>query len=115
MNLLISSGILFADNVMLSYVRPGNGRTNLPPGRFPVSAAFSHQHGDVLANVGGLGWMGATDADGPALDVILGRVLNGDDLLPCATVLRRLLGLLEAAENKGELVTLEIRAEVSHA
>lgn len=109
MQLLLENGEVFINHLHFCYARPGNGRTNLQPGRYSVTAQFSHAHSRHLANVEGLGWAGAWDDDGLECDIVLGRVLGHDGVIPCTDVLQRLLRLLEVAEDRGEAVTLEVR------
>lgn len=111
MKLLITNGVLYADNLHLCYARPGNGRDDLPAGRHQVATSYSHIHGQDLPIVVNLGWFGpANDRHAPECDILLGRVLGSDGLLPCPAHVGRLLAMLETAEDRGEKVTLEIEA-----
>jgi len=108
MKLTLKLGVMFVDNFFFCYAKPGNGNVALSPGRYSVQTQYSHAHGEDLPNVEHVGWVGAQSRNGVALDLVLGRVLNGQDLLPCAPTLGRLLALLEAAEDCGQAVTLEV-------
>lgn len=104
MKLLIENGTLYADNLFLCYAGAGNGRTGLSNGVYPVAAQYSHAHGTDLPHAAGIGWLGASDQ----CDVILGTVRGRDVVVPSQGSLVRLLALLEAAEDRGQTVTLVI-------
>lgn len=106
MKLSVNGGFLYADNVFLCHVEPGNGRDNLPTGRYEVATEFSHVHGDVLPDAIGLGWLGAR----PECDVVLGLVRGRGGVIPSRSALGRLNALLEVAEGRGEYVSLEVMA-----
>ena len=105
MKLLIEGGALYADNLFLCYAGAGNGRTDLPAGSYPVAPQYSHAFGTDLPNAAGLGWMGA----GEQCDVVLGTVRGRDVVVPSSGSLRRLLALLETAEDRGQATTLVIK------
>jgi hypothetical protein len=104
MKLRIENGALYADHVFLCYAGAGNGRPNLPAGHYPVATQFSHVHNKALADAVGLGWIGATHQ----CDVVLGGVRGRSGPVPSPTALRRLLALIESAEDHGQAVTLEV-------
>lgn len=104
MRLKIENGTLYADNIFLCYAGAGNGRPNLPTGHYPVATQFAHVHGKALADAVGLGWIGATHQ----CDVVLGGVRGRRGPVPSPSSLVRLLALIEAAEDIGQAVTLEV-------
>lgn len=109
MKLLITNGTLYADGLFYCYAGVPNGRNDLQPGRYPVTAQFSHAHGQDLPNAVGLGWIGpAVRRDADQCDIVLGRVRGGDGVLPCASHVSRLLALLETAESRGSAVELVV-------
>ena len=109
MKLLLKNGALYVDQLFFSYAGAGNGRDALQPARYQVSTQYSPAHGCELPNASGLGWVGpAIGADAPQCDIVLGRVLNGDALMPCANHVGRLLALVETAEGRGAAVELVV-------
>lgn len=104
MNLSIRDGAFYADNVFLCYAGAGNGRPNIPHGRFEVATQFSHVHGKVLANVYDLGWIGAS----PECDIVLGGVVGRSGVIPSRNPLGRLLAMIQAKEDMGSSVTLGV-------
>lgn len=105
MKLTLAGQSLYADNLFFCYAEAPHGRTALRPGRYPVSTQFSHTHGRELPLAQDLGWIGD---DPDACDIVLGRVRSGDALLPCSAHVGRLLAMLEAAEGRGQTVSLVI-------
>lgn len=108
MRLLIANGTLYADNLFFSYVEAGNGRTDLQPGRYAVEARHSHSHQQDLPVADGIGWFGPALGSDVECDIVLGRVRKGNVILPCANHVRRLLALVEAAEDRGQAISLVI-------
>ena len=104
MNLLIKDGVLYADNLRFCLAEPGNGRNDLPTGRYEVTTQYAHVHGKVLPDAIGLGWIGASYE----CDCVLGSVRGRDGVLPSPGALGRLLALLEVAESAGRPVWLEV-------
>ena len=104
MNLLIKDGVLYADNLRVCLAEPGNGRPNLPTGRYEVTTQFSHIHGRILPDAIGLGWIGAS----PECDIVLGGVRGRNGVIPSPSALGRLLALIEAKEDMGAIVMLEV-------
>ena len=104
MMLVLAGGALHADNVFLCYAGAGNGRPNLPAGRYPVSTQYSHVHGRTLADAIGLGWVGPS----AECDIVLGGVRGRSGVIPSQHAFGRLLAILEVAEDRGEAVTLEV-------
>lgn len=104
MKLTISGGALRADNVFLCYAGAGNGRPNLPAGRYPVSTQYAHVHGRTLVDAIGLGWLGPS----PECDVVLGGVRGRSGVIPSQHAFGLLLAKLEDCEDRGVSVTLEV-------
>lgn len=105
MKLSIESGIMYADGLFVCFVGVGNGRDALQSGRYPCEATYSHTHGKNLVRVDGIGWAGAS----PECDIVLGRVRNRDDVLPCPAHERRVLALVETAQDYGSAVELVVK------
>jgi hypothetical protein len=104
MLLTLANGALHADNVFLCYAGVGNGRPNLPAGRYPVSTQYAHVHGRTLADAIGLGWIGPS----VECDIVLGGVRGRSGVIPSQHAFGRLLAILEVAEDRGESVALEV-------
>jgi len=104
MNLSIRNGVLYVDNLRFCLAGVGNGRNDLPTGRYEVATQYAHVHGKVLPDAIGLGWIGASYE----CDCVLGSVLGRNGVLPSQGALGRLLALLEVAEGRGETVMLEV-------
>jgi hypothetical protein len=104
MKLKIEDGALYADNIRFCLVGVGNGRPNLPTGRYEVTTQYATVHGKVLPDAIGLGWIGASYE----CDCVLGSVLGRNGVIPSQGSLGRLLALLEVAESNGRTVWLEV-------
>ena len=104
MNLSIRDGALYADNIFLCYCEAGNGRPNLPVGRYEVSTQYAHVHGKTLPDGVGLGWIGANRE----CDIVLGAVRGRNGVVPSPSSLGRLLALLEASEDLGKTISLVV-------
>ncbi len=104
MKLKIEDGALYADNIRFCLVGVGNGRPNLPTGRYEVTTQYATVHGKVLPDAIGLGWIGASYE----CDCVLGSVLGRNGVLPSQGYLGRLLAMLEVAEGNGSTVWLEV-------
>lgn len=104
MNLSVRDGALYADNLKFCYCEAGNGRPNLPTGRYEVTTQFSHVHGRILPDAIGLGWIGAS----PECDIVLGGVRGRNGVIPSPASLGRLLTMLEVAEDAGTTVMIEV-------
>lgn len=107
MKLVIDSGVLYVNNHNFCFVEKGsgNGRASLEPGTRAVRTQFSHTHDRVLPVADGHGWLGA-DA---GCDIVLGRVRGRNGLIPSRSALDGLLAKIEAAEDNGSKVVLEVR------
>jgi len=104
MKLKIEDGALYANNLHLCLAGVGNGRPNLPTGRYEVTTQYAHVHGKVLPDAIGLGWIGASYE----CDCVLGSVLGRNGVLPSQGALSRLHTMLEVAEGNGSTVWLEV-------
>ena len=105
MNLSIRDNTIYADNLKLCLCEAGNGRPNLPHGRYEVATQFSHVHGRILPDAIDLGWIGAARG----CDIILGGVRGRNGLIPSKSHVGRLVALLEVAEGRGQSPMLEVR------
>ena len=105
MNLSIRDNTIYADNLKLCLCEAGNGRPNLPTGRYEVTAQFSHVHGRILPDAIGLGWIGAS----PECDIVLGGVRGRNGVIPSPSALVRLLALIGAKEDVGATVILDVQ------
>lgn len=104
MLLTLANGVLRADNVFLCCAGVGNGRPNLPAGRYPVSTQYAHVHGRTLADAVGLGWIGPL----AECDIVLGGVRGRSGVIPSQHAFSILLAKLEDCEDRGISVTLEV-------
>lgn len=104
MRLKIENGALYVDNIRFCLAGVGNGRPNLPTGRYEVATQYATVHGKVLPDAIGLGWIGATYE----CDCVLGSVLGRNGVLPSQGSLGRLLAMLEVAEGNGQSTWLEV-------
>lgn len=107
MNLRIENSELYVDNLRLCFAGAGNGRPNLQPGRYEVVTQYSPHHGKILPDAVGLGWIGPFSE----CDVILGGVRGRYGVIPSPASLERALARIEAAEDAGESVTLEVASQ----
>lgn len=109
LSLLIESGELFYNTggafLPLCKAGAGNGRANIPTGRYEVGTQFSHVHGEVLPDAVGLGWLGAN----PGCDIILGGIRGRNGVVPSASSVAQVLAKMEVAEGSGQTVYLEVR------
>ena len=104
MHLSIRDGSFYADNMFFCYCEAGNGRPNLPTGRYEVSTQYAHVHGKTLPDAVGLGWIGSSRE----CDVVLGGVRGRDGVVPSPSSLGRLLALLEVCEDDGKTTFLTV-------
>jgi len=105
MQFLIKGGSLYADKVFLCHCDAGNGRNDLPVGRYEIAAQYSHAHGRELAHAYDLGWIG----DERGCDAVLGRVRGRHGVIPSPASTNALLARLEVAEDAGRKVVLEVK------
>jgi hypothetical protein len=104
MNLSIRNGNLYIDNIRFCFVEPGNGRSDLPLGRYPVTTQVAHHFGTELVLADGIGWLGANQK----CDIVLGMVRGRNVLLPCEASADRLFRLVDTYQEVDSKVTLEI-------
>ena len=90
MRLLIDNGVLFADGLYLCYARSGNARNNLDDGCYSVEIRKDAHRAYI--HIDGVGRVGA---DGSKHDIVLGRVLGRNELLPSEDLVTRLFALVE--------------------
>jgi len=102
MNLSISRGVLYVNNMFLCYVSAGLEGA-LPTGRFNVEIRTDGAKPRV--HVDSIGWVGSNREDHA---LILGKVIGGRSLIACDGVIERLFNLVQAREDAGERVILEI-------
>ena len=105
MNLRIENNELYVDNMRLCLAGAGNGRPNLPTGRYEVVTQYSAHHGKILPDAIGLGWLGPFSG----CDIILGGVRGRNGVIPSPSSTSALLAKLEVAEDNGSKVTLEVK------
>ena len=105
MKLTIENGKLYLNNVRFSLAEELNGRGNLPTGRHPVEARYSHHHGRVLPHVTDCGWIGADSS----CAIVLGEVRAGGGILPCVHTIERLIERIETETDLGDTVLMEIK------
>ena len=106
MKLKIVAGTLYANNRLICHCEAGNGRPNIPTGRYQVVPEFSHAHGHVLLDAIGLGWIGPL----PGCDVVLGGVRGRHGVIPSRDVFGRVFQLVEnAVESLGQEAVLDVR------
>ena len=105
MKLEIDYPAIYVDGLFLCYVGVGDGRDSLRPGRYAVEATYSHAHGKNLVRVDGLGWIGGNKE----CECVLGRVRNGSDVIPCESFEKRILALVETAQDDGKTVELVVK------
>lgn len=102
MKLAILKNALFVDNLFMCYVAAGVINP-LPVGYFSVEIRTDGAKPRV--HVDTLGWVGM-NSDEHAL--LLGKVIGRSALIPCDGLVERLFNLVQAREDSGERVTLEI-------
>ncbi len=106
MKIEADDGTLFINQRHFCRCEAGNGRDDLPNGKFPVTigTAFHLDGNPVLPYADGLGWLGHF----PGCDLVLGSVRGRNALLPSQTCTSGLLHQLERAEQDGQSATLVI-------
>lgn len=63
--------------------------------------SFSHRHGRNLLSCAGKAWLGDNDGSLPHCDVIIGRVVGPDGLLPDPSIMELIIGHIESREDQG--------------
>lgn len=104
MMLSLRDGFLYVDNLRFCFAEQGNGRPELPAGRYEVTAQYAHVHGKTLPDAVGLGWIGADRG----CDIVLGSVRGRSGVVPQESLVSRLVAVLEEAQNRGKIVMLEV-------
>lgn len=104
MKLSISGNTLYADNLKVCFCEAGNERTSIPAGHYPVTIEFSHVHDLELPKADGIGWIGASHG----CDIVLGGVIGSSGVIPSRNPLGRLLAMIQAKEDMGSSVTMEV-------
>lgn len=106
MKLRIENGIMYARGLRFCRVEAGNGRTDIPLGSSEVEVFTATEHGSVpMARADHHGWIGGVSG----ADIVVGRVMGRNGLLPCPSTQKHLVTLCESAADVGERVTLEVR------
>lgn len=106
MKLTIENGLLYLDNKRFCYAKVNdNGSKDVRSGARKVSTQYSHTHGKVLPLVADLGWI----ADDDLCHVRIGSVLGSDGPLKCDLSIGGLVARIEAAEDFGCSVLMEIK------
>mgnify|MGYP000326564644 CR=1 FL=1 len=105
MILEINNGVLYVDNVRFSLARLTDGSKDVRLETREVRTQYSHNHGRVLPIADGLGWLGADDL----CAVVVGDVRGSNGAIPCLATEHRLVARIEAAEEFGVPVLIEIK------
>ena len=107
MKLHIENGIMYAGGFIFCRVEAGNGRANIPLGSSEVEVQTATEHGSVpMALSDGHGWIGGL----AGADIVVGRVVGRNGLVPCLSTQKRLVALCESSADRGERVTLTVQA-----
>ena len=101
MKILIDGNQLYIDNKRFCYAKVND----VEPGEYKVSTQYSHAHGRILPILSDCGWVG--DDDRCALRI--GSVLGSDGPIKCAMSIGGLVARLEAAEEFGSTILIEIK------
>jgi hypothetical protein len=101
----IDDRAIYVDGLFLCYVGAGNGCSTIRSGYYPLEATYSHAHRKNLVRADGLGWVGASAEH----DIVVGRVRNRDDVIPCQSFERRIFALVEAATEAGQRAELVVK------
>lgn len=91
------------------------GKTAIPKGRYALTLSFSHKFGKLLPEVlsvpgfSGVRIHGGNKAEDSLGCVLVGKVRTATGIAQCKDTVERIIGLLQTAEDRGEIVTLEIK------
>lgn len=91
------------------------GETAISRGLYKVVLSHSHHFGRILPEVldvpgfSGVRIHGGNSAADSLGCVLLGRVRTADGVANCAATVQRLIDMIDAAEEAGEVVTLEVK------
>ena len=109
MKLSIENGILYIDNKRFCFAKvQDDGSKDVQPGPRKVSTQYNHHRkegGRVQPWVADLGWIGDDASDA----IRIGSVLHGGEPLKCTMSLGGLVARIEACEEFGIPVLMEIR------
>lgn len=106
MKLTIENNLLYIDNKRFCFAKVNDdGSEDVRLSQRKVSTQYSHAHGKTLPLVADLGWVGYSDD----ACIVLGDVLGSNGPLPCALTVQRLVANIEACEDVGRAVLMEIK------
>lgn len=105
MKLKIENGLLYVDNHRFCFAEVEGMDGNLPTGPRAVVTQYSADHGDILPRVADYGWIGARTGR----RIVIGRVRSRVGPLPCRDLTQELTAIIEACEDLGKSVTIEIQ------
>ena len=106
MKLSIENGVLYIDNKRFCFAKVNDDRSQdvQPVGR-KVSTQYSHAHGKILPLSADEGWI----TDEPSGAIRIGSVLSNDGPLQCPMVIGGLVARIEACEDIGSPVLIDIK------
>ena len=109
MKLLIENGLLYIDNKRFCFAKVNDDRSqDVRPFTGKVSTQFNHhckEGGRVQPLIAGFGWVGYDGGDA----IRVGSVLGNDWPLKCAVSVGGLVARIEACEDVGIPVLIEIK------
>ena len=105
MKLTIENGLLYIDNKRFCYAKVNDGSKDVRSGARKVSTQYAHNFDRVLPIVADAGFIG----DGEECLINVGNVLGSNGPLPCPTAIGGLVARIEAAEDFGCSVLIEVR------
>lgn len=106
MKLTIENNLLYVDNKRFCYAKVNDDRSqDVRPFSGKVSTQYSHTYGRILPLIADAGWIG----DDSQCFIRIGSVLGSDGPLKCYMSVSGLVARIEAAEEFGAAVTVEIK------
>lgn len=106
MKLHIENGVIYRNGLMFCRAEAGNGRSRIPGGVSKVEVLTATEHGTVpMAYAEHHGWLGGLSG----CDIVVGRVVGRNGLIPCLSTQKHLVELCELAADIGEQVILEVQ------
>lgn len=106
MKLHIENSVMYCNGLMFCRAEAGNGRSSIPDGVSKVEVLTATEHGTVpMAYAEHHGWVGGLSG----CDIVVGRVMGRNGILPCLSTQKRLVSLCESAADRGEQVTVEVQ------
>jgi hypothetical protein len=106
MKLTIENGLLYIDNKRFCYAKVNDDRCqDVRPESRKVSTQYSHAHGKILPLIADYGWVG----DVEQCVIRIGSVLGHGGPLKCSMSIGGLVARIEAAEDFGATVLIEIK------